>query len=163
MQRNKNIAYDADDLDDDYDDYDDEQPEYTSEDLSNFASLTPVVRAALQEEGLSASQREIEEGLWESYWDVGEAVGYVRGLVRTKESKSGSSQGKKEKAGSKFDEAAKRSQGSGTGGGGGGGELIRFPSSFGGEDGHEKEGVRALMGGKGRDSWRRRGGSCTSR
>lgn len=138
MQRNKTISYDEDDLyDDDYAN-EDEPIEYSTEDLDNFASLTPVVRAALEEGGLKASDREIEEGLWESYWDVAEAVGYVRGLIRGREGKgkhdgTENGSGKKQKVGSRFDEAAQRSQAVG-GGTGGGGELICFLFASGGEN-----------------------------
>ena len=48
MQRNRNIAYDDDDLYDEADDDYGAEPEYTDEDLENFSTLTPVVRAELQ-------------------------------------------------------------------------------------------------------------------
>lgn len=118
MQRNKTIAYDDDDIYDEDDYYDDpeqeDQPyEYTEEDKHNFSTLTPVVRAEIEEAGLQASDREIEDALWDSYWDVGESVRFLKGVKGGKGKGSGEKgkEGKKEKGGSRFDMAAERSKG----------------------------------------------------
>lgn len=113
MQRNKTIQYDDDDLYDSADDdYDEPQQEYTQEDKDNFATLTPVVHAELEEAGLSASRTEIEDALWHYYWDVSKSVSYLKN-ARTSQKGSGGGPGgnpaKKEKAKSKFDEAAEKS------------------------------------------------------
>jgi len=108
MQRVKNVDYDEDELYDDEDDgyADGGQESYTAEDKENFATLTPVVRAELEEAGLSASNTEIEEALWHYYWDVGKSVSYLKNS-RTPRTQA---QPKKEgKAKSKFDEAAAKS------------------------------------------------------
>lgn len=118
MQRNKSLAYDEDDLypsdDDNYGE--EEEAEYTEEDKSNFATLTPVVRAEVEEAGLQASDREIEDALWNYYWDVAKSVAYLKNVKQPKKTlgastSSGGSTGtvKKAKAGSKFEEAAARS------------------------------------------------------
>lgn len=125
MQRNRNIAYDDDDLYDDADDDYSADPEYTDEDLSNFATLTPVVRAELDEAGLQASNREIEDALWESYWDVGSCVVYFKNKKGEKKDGKVKQQGrKKEKPKSRFDEAAEKNVGAV--GGDSGGEFFWF-------------------------------------
>ena len=109
MQRVKNVDYDEDDL---YDDEDEQYEEdgYTDEDRNNFANLTPVVRAELDEAGLQASNREIEDALWHYYWDVGKSVAYLKNTrtPRTDTAKKGKAKGE-QKAKSKFDQAAERS------------------------------------------------------
>lgn len=114
MQRNKNVQYDADDLYDsaDEEEYGGEVPEYTTEDKDNFATLTPVVRAELEETGLSASQTEIEEALWHYYWDVGKSVSYLKNSRTPRPQQQPSEGGGKKgqaKAKSKFDQAAEKS------------------------------------------------------
>lgn len=125
MQRNKTISYTADDLDypDAEPDYDEEASyEYTEEDKLNFATLTPVVRAEIEEAGLQASDREIEDALWDSYWDVGECVAWLKKNAKRKgggESGKGGGGGKGEKGGkttgekvkNRFDQAAERNSG----------------------------------------------------
>ena len=109
MQRVKKIDYDEDDF---YSEEEEEanpeaeQESYTDDDRHNFATLTPVVRAELDEAGLQASDREIEEALWHYYWDVGKSVAYL------KNSRTPRAQEKKEKvkAKSKFELAAERSR-----------------------------------------------------
>jgi elongation factor 1 alpha-like protein len=101
MQRVKNIDYDEDDLYDD-DDYAEEEQGYSAEDRENFANLTPVVRAELEEAGVQTSDKQIEDALWHYYWDVGKSVTYLKG-VRKPEAEA-----KKEKPKSKFDEAAQK-------------------------------------------------------
>jgi elongation factor 1 alpha-like protein len=107
MQRVKKIDYDEDDF---YSEEEEAYPEaeqesYTDEDRHNFATLTPVVRAELDEAGLQASDREIEDSLWHYYWDVGKSVAYLKNTrtPRTQEKKG------KEKPKSKFDQAAEKS------------------------------------------------------
>ena len=109
MQRVKKIEYDDDDDDDLYDEEEDyaegEQQGYTTEDRENFATLTPVVRAELDEAGLQASDREIEEALWHYYWDVGKSVAYLK---NSRTSRPSQQEQKKEKPKTKFDEAAEK-------------------------------------------------------
>ena len=108
MQRVKNIEYDAEDLCSDEDnDYAEQEQRYTAEDRNNFATLTPVVRVELDEAGLQASDREIEEALWHYYWDVGKSVAYLRN-TRTPRPQQVQQEAKKEKPKSKFDQAAER-------------------------------------------------------
>lgn len=121
MQRVKNIDYDDDDL---YSDEEEggyegggEEAGYTAEDRENFATLTPVVQAELQEVGLHAPDKEIEEALWHYYWDVGKSVAYLKN-TRTprpqqqeqhlQQQQSGKT-AKQAKPQSKFDQAAQRS------------------------------------------------------
>lgn len=105
MQRVKNIDYDEDDLYDDEDDFAEEEPVHTAEDRENFATLTPVVRAELEEAGLQASDRDIHDALWHYFWDVGRSVIYLK---NTKQPKAPQQDQRKEKPKSKFDEAAER-------------------------------------------------------
>jgi elongation factor 1 alpha-like protein len=108
MHRVKRIEYNDDDVySEEEDDAADEQG-YTDEDRSNLANLTPVVRAELQEAGLQASDREIEDALWHYYWDVGKSVAYLKN-TRTPRPQQQQQAKKKEKAKSKFDEAAEKS------------------------------------------------------
>ncbi|KAK6442569.1 hypothetical protein LTR95_001192 [Oleoguttula sp. CCFEE 5521] len=105
-RRVKDIDYDEEDLYDEVDDEDtgaDAPPDLTPEDQANFATLTPVVRAELDEAGLQASDREIQDALWNYYWDVGKSVGYLRGLRGEKV--NGGGEAKKAKMKSKFEEA----------------------------------------------------------
>lgn len=119
MQRVKNIDYTADDLysDDDSEQYADDdsaQQPHTTEDRENFTTLTPVVRAELEEAGLQASDREIEDALWHYYWDVGKSVAYLKNARPPRQGKEGG-QKKEEKAKkegkgkSRFDVAAEKS------------------------------------------------------
>nr|OQO21930.1 hypothetical protein B0A51_10446 [Rachicladosporium sp. CCFEE 5018] len=104
-RRVKDIDYDEEDLYDEVNEDDaepDTQAELTPEDQANFATLTPVVRAELDEAGLQASDREIQDALWNYYWDVGKSVGYLRGLRGEKVNGGGGA--KKEKVKSKFEE-----------------------------------------------------------
>lgn len=113
MHRVKRVEYDDEDL---YSEEEEEEEqaaeaEYTDEDRSNFDTLTPVVRAELQEAGLQASDREIEDALWHYYWDVGKSVAYLKN-TRTPRAQQQQQQDKKKerpKAKSKFDEAAEKS------------------------------------------------------
>ena len=116
MHRVKNVQYSADDLypsDEDEDLHDDaqQQDSYTAKDRQNFAGLTPVVRAELEEAALSATDREIEDALWHYYWDVAKSVAYLKNGKATKGSsgakKTGGEGSNKKK--SRFDEAVERS------------------------------------------------------
>ncbi|KAI6868810.1 elongation factor EF-1 alpha subunit [Hortaea werneckii] len=110
MQRQKNVQYDDDDLYDEEDDYGEEpQEEYTAEDKDNFATLTPVVRAELEEVGLSVSDADIQESLWHYYWDVGKSVSYLKNARTPRQQQDKTGGAKKEKSKSKFDQAAEKS------------------------------------------------------
>jgi elongation factor 1 alpha-like protein len=108
MQRVKNIDYDEDEIYSDQDDYAAEGADagYSQEDRDNFAALTPVVRAELDEAGVPVTTQQIEEALWHYYWDVGKSVAYLTNATTTKDTKKDA---KKDKPRSKFDEAAQRS------------------------------------------------------
>ena len=108
MQRVKNIEYNEDDLySEEEDDYAEEDHEYSAEDKDNFATLTPVVRAELDEAGLQASDREIADALWHYYWDVGKSAAYLKNSRTPRQTQQPAQ--KKGKAKSKFDQAAEKS------------------------------------------------------
>lgn len=122
MHRVKRVEYDEDDLySEEEDNQVNEEEEYSPEDRANFANLIPVVRAELQEAGLQASDREIEDSLWHYYWDVGKSVSYLKntrtprtenGGAKRKEGGGGGGGKKGEgKAKTKFDLAAERNAG----------------------------------------------------
>ena len=106
MQRVKNVDYDDDDLFDDEDEFEQEDGTYSAEDKDNFAILTPVIRAELEEAGVQASDKDIEDALWHYYWDVGKSVSYLK---TSKTPKPQQQSIEKAKPKSKFDEAAERS------------------------------------------------------
>lgn len=110
MQRVKNIDYDEDDVySDGEEDYQQEEQTYTDEDRENFTSLTPVVRAELQEAGLQSSDREVHDALWHYYWDVGKTVAYLKNWRTPRPPQQPQAKKEKEKPKSKFDQAAERS------------------------------------------------------
>ena len=109
MHRVKRIEYDEDDIYSDEEEETTGNDEYTEADRTNFATLTPVVRAEVEEAGLQASDREIEDALWHYYWDVGKSVAYLKNS-RTPRPQQEQKGGKKEKAKSRFDEAAERNK-----------------------------------------------------
>lgn len=111
MQRVKNVGYDEDDLyDDDEDTYEEEgEQSYTAEDKDNFATLTPVVRAELEEAGVQASDKDIEDALWHYFWDIGKSVAYLKNSRTPRPQQPSAKKEDKAKAKSKFDEAAQRS------------------------------------------------------
>lgn len=112
MQRVKNIDYDDDDLYSDEDEtYDGDGAAYTTEDRENFATLTPVVRAELDEAGVPSTTKEIEDALWHYFWDVGKSVAYLKN-ARTPRQQGGAKEVKEKtvKPKSKFDEAAEKSK-----------------------------------------------------
>ena len=110
-KRVKDIDYDEDDLySGDEDDYDNAGGDdgLTQEDKDNFATLTPVVRAELEEAGLSVENKEIEDALWHYFWDVGKSVTYLKNAKQPKPS-ANKTPAVKEKAKSKFDQAQEES------------------------------------------------------
>ncbi len=108
MQRVKNIDYDEDDVYSEEEEYH-EEPSYTDEDRESFTALTPVVRAELQESGLQASDKEIEEALWHYYWHVGKSVAYLKNSRTPRPQQPQQGKKDKEKPKSKFDQAAEES------------------------------------------------------
>jgi elongation factor 1 alpha-like protein len=79
-RRVKSLAYDDDDLDDGYDDdnYDEgEANELSPEDKEQMRQGTIKVRSALGSE-LPATDAEIQEALWNYYYDVAKSVAYIK-------------------------------------------------------------------------------------
>lgn len=109
-KRVKDIDYDEDDMysgdEDDYDNAGDDG--LTAEDKENFATLTPVVRAELEEAGLQVENKEIEDALWHYFWDVGKSVTYLKNAKQPK-TPAAKTPAVKEKAKSKFDQAQEES------------------------------------------------------
>jgi elongation factor 1 alpha-like protein len=109
-KRVKDIDYDEDEL------YSGDEEEYdntggdalTEEEKENFATLTPVVRAELDEAGLQVENKEIEDALWHYFWDVGKSVTYLKNAKQPKTSAT-KTPPTKEKAKSKFDQAQEES------------------------------------------------------
>ena len=101
----------ADELDiDEEDEYDqDDAPTYSADDKEHFATLTPVVRAELEEAGARASDKDIEDALWHYFWDVGKSVSYLKSSGIPKPQQQSVEKPAKAKTKSKFDEAAERS------------------------------------------------------
>ncbi|SMQ50105.1 unnamed protein product [Zymoseptoria tritici ST99CH_3D7] len=117
MQRVKNVGYDDDDIYSDEDDYGyGEETEgvdaqgRTAEDLENFATLTPVVRAELDEAGVPSTTKDIEDALWHYFWDVGKSVAYLKNARTPRPAQGKKEKVEKMKAKSKFDEAAEKSK-----------------------------------------------------
>lgn len=111
MQRVKNVGYDDDDLYSDEEDYEEEggdEQGTTAEDRENFAALTPVVRAELEESGVQVDDSDIQKALWHYFWDVDKSTAYLKNS-RTPRTAQSQNQVKKEKPKSKFDEAAQKS------------------------------------------------------
>lgn len=106
MQRVKNIDYDEDDLYSEEEEDGGEDDGYSQEDKDNFATLTPVVRAELDEAGVPVTTQQIEDALWHYYWDVGKSVAYLKNSRTPREGKKESK--KDEKPKSKFDQAAEK-------------------------------------------------------
>ena len=109
-KRVKDIDYDDDDLySGDEDEYDNAGGDgLTEEDKENFATLTPVVRAELDEAGLQVETKEIEDALWHYFWDVGKSVTYLKNAKQPKKTAT-KTLPVKEKAKSKFDQAQEES------------------------------------------------------
>lgn len=110
-KRVKDIDYDDDDVysgdEDDYDNAGDDG--LTEEDRQNFSTLTPVVRAELDEAGLQVADKEIEDALWHYFWDVGKSVTYLKNSKQPKAPAAAKSATPKEKPKSKFDQAQEKS------------------------------------------------------
>lgn len=107
MQRVKNVDYDEDDVYSDEEDYGEAEQGYTAEDKQNFASLTPVVNAELEEAGVQVTSTQIEEALWHYYWDVGKSVAYLKNSRTPRQIQQQLE--KKHKPRNKFDEAQQKS------------------------------------------------------
>jgi elongation factor 1 alpha-like protein len=110
-KRVKDIDYDEDDMySGDEGDYDNAGgDELSAEDKQNFAELTPVVRAELDEAGLQVENKEIEDALWHYFWDVGKSVTYLKNAKQPKTPATKTPPVVKEKAKSKFDRAQEES------------------------------------------------------
>ena len=85
-KRVKDIEYDEDDMySGDEEDYDNAGGDgFTDEDRENFSTLTPVVRAELDEAGFQVENKEIEDALWHYFWDVGKSVTYLKNAKQPK-------------------------------------------------------------------------------
>ena len=110
-RRVKNVDFDDDEDDYFYSDeeggaHDTQDAAYTAEDADNFRTLTPVVKAELEEAGFQASNREIQDALWDNYWDVSKSVAYLK---NSRTPRKPQQTPKKEKQKSKFDQAAEAS------------------------------------------------------
>lgn len=108
-KRVKDIDYDDDDIysgdEEDYENTGDDG--LTEEDRHNFSTLTPVVRAELDEAGVQVANKEIEDALWHYFWDVGKSVSYLKNAKQPKTPSAKSTP--KEKPKSKFDQAQEKS------------------------------------------------------
>jgi elongation factor 1 alpha-like protein len=108
FSRTRNVDYDDDDAYDDDDYYNDEEEEAgdgtTEDDKEQMRIGTTRVREALGEFEAGITDAQIQEALWHYYYDVGKSVSYLKnkfgGIQVPKEAP------KKEKAVSKFDQAA---------------------------------------------------------
>lgn len=108
MQRAKNIGYDDDDLYDDDDYYEEEEAEpMSSDDKEQMRISTISTREALGSAGSDISDAQIQEALWHYYYDVGKTVSYLKNKFAAPEAApKKEAQPKKEKATSRFDQAA---------------------------------------------------------
>lgn len=105
MQRTRNVDYDDDDLyDDDY--YEEEEAEpMSADDKEQMRISTISAREALGSAGTGISDAQIQEALWHYYYDVGKSVSYLKNKFAAPAPKK-EAQPKKEKATSRFDQAA---------------------------------------------------------
>lgn len=77
-RRVKSVAYDEDDYDDyDYDNYDEGEEQLTQEDREQLQVGTIQVRESLGP-SFPATDKEIQEALWNYYYDVGKSVTYLK-------------------------------------------------------------------------------------
>ncbi|KAF4541878.1 Elongation factor TU GTP binding domain-containing protein [Lasiodiplodia theobromae] len=97
-RRVKDIAYDDEDIYDE-DDYDEGEEELTEEDKEQMRQGTIKVREALGAEYSNISNKQIEEALWNYYYDIGKSVTYLKNAHKP-------AQPKKAKQPSRFDQAA---------------------------------------------------------
>lgn len=69
-------------LDDEYDDYDEDYEEeagdvLTQEDREQLAAGTVAVRVELGD-GFPATDKDIQDSLWHTYYDIGKTVSYLK-------------------------------------------------------------------------------------
>lgn len=106
MQRTRNVDYDDDDIYDDDDYYEEEEAEpMSSDDKEQMRISTTSAREALGSAGDNISDVQIQEALWHYYYDVGKSVSYLKNKFAAPAPKQ-PAQPKKEKATSRFDQAA---------------------------------------------------------
>ncbi|KAF2633989.1 hypothetical protein BU25DRAFT_486965 [Macroventuria anomochaeta] len=106
MQRTRNVGYDDDDLYDDDDYYEEEEAEVMSADDKEQMRISTIsTREALGSAGSNISDAQIQEALWHYYYDVGKSVSYLKNKFAAPAPKQ-EAQPKKEKATSRFDQAA---------------------------------------------------------
>lgn len=106
MQRTRNVDYDDDDLYDDDDYYEEEEAEAMSADDKEQMRISTIsAREALGSAGSNISDAQIQEALWHYYYDVGKSVSYLKNKFAAPAPKK-EVQPKKEKATSRFDQAA---------------------------------------------------------
>ena len=106
MQRTRNVGYDDDDLYDDDDYYEEEEAEVMSADDKEQMRISTIsAREALGASGANISDAQIQEALWHYYYDVGKSVSYLKNKFAAPAPKP-AAQPKKEKATSRFDQAA---------------------------------------------------------
>lgn len=79
-RRVKSLDYDDDDLDYDYDEPNEDQEELSNEDKEQLRLGTIEVRRVLGSVYQSLSTTEIEDALWNYYYDVDKTVAYLKGL-----------------------------------------------------------------------------------
>lgn len=105
MQRTRNVDYDDDDLyDDDY--YEEEEAEpMSADDKEQMRISTASAREALGGAGMNISDAQIQEALWHYYYDIAKTVSYLKNKYAASAPKK-EVQPKKEKATSRFDQAA---------------------------------------------------------
>lgn len=77
-RRVKDIAYDDDDFYDDDEYADDGGEEMSEEDKEQMRQGTIKVREALGSEYSNVSNKQIEEALWNYYYDIGKSVSYLK-------------------------------------------------------------------------------------
>lgn len=106
MQRTRNVGYDDDDLYDDDDYYEEEEAEVMSADDKEQMRISTIsAREALGTSGANITDAQIQEALWHYYYDVGKSVSYLKNKFAAAPPKQ-EAQPKKEKATSRFDQAA---------------------------------------------------------
>ncbi|EKG11506.1 HR1 repeat rho-binding protein [Macrophomina phaseolina MS6] len=98
-RRVKDIAYDDDDFYDDDDYADGAEDEMSEEDKEQLRQGTIKVREELGSEYSNVSNKQIEEALWNYFYDVAKSVSYLKNTYKP-------AQPKKPKQPSRFDQAA---------------------------------------------------------